>query len=80
MAQLAYGTRVAFSRNFLRSTGQYTGPDAPTHVGPWARGEVKALQPCGPVVLAYVHWDDGRCGNVNVNNLVATDRMHLEPV
>lgn len=74
-----YGTRVAFARDFLHNTGQFAGPNAPTSVGPWARGTVKAIQGFGARHLVYVHWDDGRAGNVLDCNLWPVDRMHLEP-
>jgi hypothetical protein len=74
-----FGTRVAFAREFLRNTGQFTGQDAPTHVGPFARGIVKAVVSFGARKLVMVHWDDGHAGNVLDCNLWPVDRLHLEP-
>jgi hypothetical protein len=62
--RLDYGTRVAFSRQFLRDTAQYTGRV------PFARGTVKACESFGSGFLAYVHWDDGHAGKVLTSNLV----------
>ena len=76
--KITSGTRVAYSRQFLRSTGQYTG------WAPFARGVVATA--VGDLVL--VRWDaknlSGEPGpetsHVNVHNLVREDRIHLEPV
>jgi hypothetical protein len=45
---LAIGTRVALSANFLRNTGQQTGPAGQR------RGTILALDP----IFARVRWDD----------------------
>lgn len=37
------GDKVQFSADFLKSRGQFTGPDAPTDIGPFARGTVIEL-------------------------------------
>lgn len=64
------GERVRFNVAFLRSTGQYTGDEAPTHWGPFARGVVLNTEPLGPeTVLAIVRWDDGETTRVNTANL-----------
>jgi hypothetical protein len=69
------GHRVAFSREFLRSTGQYTD------WAPFARGEVVALDEISRgFVLATIRWDDAPMGTVNVADLVREDRIHLEAV
>lgn len=71
MASVLTGTRVRFSANFLRSTGQYAGPDAPTHVGPFARGTVTAVEPFPGqrYVLVRVRWDDGHDAPAALCNL-----------
>jgi hypothetical protein len=76
------GDRVAFSRDFLRNTGQFTGPDKPAHFGPFARGEVVSCQELPRVgsTLVTVCWDDGTLSNVLAGNLVRVDRLHLERV
>lgn len=83
---LQEGDRVAFARAFLRSTGQFTGPEAPTSYGPFARGEVERVHrgwrgPFDPDSRVSpwvdVRWDDGRRGTVHVGNLVRVDRLHL---
>ena len=55
------GDRVRMSTKHLRSSGQYTGPEAPTSYGPFARGVVIAAQPFGGPghELLTVKWDDG---------------------
>jgi hypothetical protein len=59
------GDIVGYSKQFLRSTGQYTG-DAP-----FARGKVTALHPLGTdTILADIEWDKPDLpGRVNVKNL-----------
>jgi hypothetical protein len=67
-------TRVAYSRAFLQSIGAYTGPL------PFLRGTVQELVPLGHITLARVIWDgDSASVNINAANLVALDRLHLEP-
>jgi hypothetical protein len=78
---LAIGDKVAYARGFLRSTGQYTGPEAPTHYGPFARGVVTGLQElkgCNGHALVGVLWADGANTRVLACNLVAVKRLHLE--
>jgi hypothetical protein len=69
------GCRVAFARQFLRNTGQFTG------WAPFARGEVvlqsKPLR--DGVHMVTVKWDDNSTSNVLDCNLVREDRIHLEP-
>jgi hypothetical protein len=75
MIQITVGCRVAFSREFLRNTGQYTG------WAPFARGEVIEISTfSGGVTLVNVAWDHTASSRVNIKNLVREDRIHLEPV
>jgi len=76
MTTIRKGHRVAFSRDFLRSTGQFTGPDNPTSRGPFARGTVVEMLPSPP--LAVIRWDDDNVSRVLAANLVRLDRLHLE--
>ena len=74
MTEIKPGDRVCFSRRFLQSTVQYTG------FAPFAVGSVEALEDLGgDLVIAFIRWDDGSAGGVNVNNLILSDRKHLEP-
>lgn len=74
MDRVAVGDRVAYSRRFLMSTGEHTGPI------PFARGVVTDIRRVGGVELAMVDWDTEEAPEqVNVANLVKVDRMHLEP-
>ena len=59
------GDTVGYSKQFLQSTGQYTG-DVPL-----ARGKVTALHPIGSdVTLAEIDWDRPDIPpRVNVKNL-----------
>lgn len=58
------GDLVGYSKQFLQSTGQYTG-DAP-----FARGKVIALHPLGETILAEIEWDKFELPDrVNVKNL-----------
>ncbi len=62
------GDYVRYTAQFLRNTGQYTGPDAPCHHGPWACGVVKHWVP----ELSHhvrVLWDDGAETTVHAANL-----------
>ena len=74
MVELKIGDRVAFSREFLRNTGQYTG------WAPFARGEVIAhVELSKGHVLARILWDSCQITNVLPANLVREDRIPLEP-
>ena len=69
---LQIGDNVRLSRAFLQSTAMFTGPAAPTSVGPFARGTVTAIETISPgtsLVLASVAWADGESSQVNVVNL-----------
>lgn len=75
--QITVGARVAFAREFLRNTGQFTG------WAPFARGVVmlqsKPLRE--GVHMVTVQWDKGsKPSNVLDCNLVREDRIHLELV
>jgi hypothetical protein len=76
-SRITVGCRVAFSRQFLRNTGQYTG------WAPFARGKVTNIRVVTPGVLgciiADIAWDDAPPSPVNIANLVREDRIHLEP-
>jgi len=67
------GDTVGYSKQFLQSTGQYTG-DAP-----FARGKVIALhQFGGDSTLAEVEWDHPDLpGRVNVKNLSTIKQIQL---
>jgi hypothetical protein len=73
--QISVGDKVAYSREFLRSTGEHTGPI------PFARGVVTGIKKySGGFAIATVDWDtDAAPESVNLGNLVKVDRMHLEP-
>jgi len=63
-AGIQAGDRVAYSRQWLRSTGQMTG-DVPQ-----ARGTVTRIEPLGSISLAVVEWDQPDLpAKVNVKNL-----------
>lgn len=67
------GDRVAYSRVFLRDTGQITG------WAPFARGEVTEIVFREPQFVR-INWDspDGHTSSVRSSNLVREDRIHLE--
>lgn len=52
------GTTVRYSRAHLRSTGQYTGPEAPCSHGPFAKGEVIGFRKGFPQHVEVL-WADG---------------------
>ena len=70
------GARVMYCAAHLRSTGQYTGPEAPTSFGPFARGRLveggATLGGLDPVRFAVVRWEDGEQRPVLRSNLEAT--------
>lgn len=66
------GTRVVFSRPFLKSIGAFTG----WH--PFAKGEVIEITALSQITLARVAWDNGDVSRVNVRNLIPENRRHLE--
>ena len=71
-SHLQIGDTVRFTRAFLQSLVMLTGPQAPTSLGPFARGTVTAIAPITPsssLVLATVRWADGVSSQVNVLNL-----------
>lgn len=69
-ATIQAGDRVAYSKQWLQSTGQLTG-DVPS-----ARGKVTGLVPLGSsLVLAEIEWDlPDLPTRVNVKNLSRVDR------
>lgn len=64
---------VGYSKQFLQSTGQYTGDV------PFARGKVTALLPLGSdTVLAEIDWDKPDLPpRVNVKNLSTIKQIQL---
>jgi hypothetical protein len=71
--EIQIGEKVKYSRNFLRSIGDYTD------LAHWV-GVVREIRPIGGITLAEVAWDNGETTKVNIKNLVAVSRLHLEPV
>jgi hypothetical protein len=67
------GDRVAFSKQFLQGTGQYTGDM------PHARGTVTGLKsPGSDTTVAEIEWDTPDVpAPVNVKNLTTTKRIAL---
>lgn len=72
MTTITVGTRVVFSRPFLRSIHAFTG----WH--PFAKGEVAEVIDLSSVTLVRVRWDDGDVSSVNIKNLIPENRRHLE--
>ena len=67
------GSRVAFKREFLQSTGQYLG------WAPFARGTVTDLTSLVKgQYLALVHWDDGTVTTTSVTSLLHENDISLE--
>ena len=68
-APLQSGDTVRFTKAFLQSLAMESGPDAPTSLGPFARGTVTAIAPLTPrssLVLATVPWADDETTQVNL--------------
>jgi hypothetical protein len=73
-SQLQTGDRVQYDSDWLRNTGQFTGPDAPCSLGPFAKGTVMgeyALNDERRVV--DVLWDDGQRFRALDRNLTRTN-------
>ena len=76
--KIKVGDEVAYSRNFLRSTGMISGPI------PFLRGIVTKLDPFGGPgnALAHIEWKDVGPNEfpskVLASNLVLKNRIHLE--
>lgn len=67
--KLTTGDTVAYSAEWLRSTGNMTGDL------PFARGEVRRLIPLGSTMLAEIDWNDDQIPKrVNVKNLSKAGR------
>lgn len=65
MGRIAVGDMVAYSREWLRSIGAYTGPI------PFARGKVLKIDERSGCAIATVDWSDDEIPpRVNVRNLV----------
>jgi hypothetical protein len=63
-AAIKTGDRVAYSRQWLRSTGQMTGEV------PQARGTVVSTEPLGSLTLAVIDWNLPELPTrVNIKNL-----------
>lgn len=68
------GDVVAYRREFLRATGQLTGPV------PFARGRIVSLAPVSNALdIATIDWNEPDIpARVLTSNLVRADRLHLE--
>lgn len=60
---LVPGSRVRFSRDFLRDTGCHTGWE------PFATGTINSFEQWGNYRLAHITWDDGTERSVAEGNL-----------
>lgn len=63
MPKLVIGDRVAYSVQWLRSIGVYSGEL------PALRGRIKAFKPMGRKTIAVVEWTDGETSSALVQNL-----------
>lgn len=70
------GDVVTYRREFLRATGQLSGPV------PFARGRIISLSPVSKALdIATIDWSTPDIpARVLTSNLVRTDRLHLERV
>lgn len=75
MPKLVQGARVQISSAHLRQTGQFYGDPAPTHIGPFARGEILAMDDnyLPGANVALVLWDNGREMHALLSNLWPCD-------
>ena len=73
LANIEVGDTVQYSRDWLRSTGQYTGDI------PFAKGKVIELKPLGDITLAIIDWNDREIpSKVNVKNLSKVGTPEIE--
>lgn len=62
--------RVQFAAKWLRSIHLFHGPEAPTSVGPFARGHVVRIDPFDDFPnRIFVEWDNGVTTTVLESNL-----------
>lgn len=67
------GTKVMYSRKWLKSTGSYTG------VLPFARGTIINIIDLGATKLAEIEWNDENVPKkVNINNLHEVSKPESE--
>jgi peroxiredoxin len=66
---IVVGDRVRFTKAFLQSTVQYTGPEAPCSHGPFAKGTVMEVLPMVDTNICMVAWDGGDDYGVLAPNL-----------
>ena len=68
------GDTVAYKREFLRATGQLSGPV------PFARGRIISLAPVSNALdIATIDWSEPDIpARVLTSNLIRADRLHLE--
>ena len=71
--RFAVGDRVAYSVDFLRSTGQTTGDV------PFLRGTVVEVRRLGDNDLVHVRWDGGMYGSREVVRVIAPNLAHVGP-
>ena len=73
ISTLKVGDKVGYSKKFLQSTGQYTGPI------PFARGVITELKAYGiDFTLATVDWDTPEAPEkVNVKNLAKVGSVNF---
>lgn len=75
MANIKVGDRVQYSRNWLRSTGNYTGRL------PFAKGIVTSIKNYGGLELATINWGDPDIPErVNIKNLHKIGSLEHNPV
>ena len=70
------GDVVTYCREFLRATGQLSGPI------PFARGRIISLAPVSNALdIATIDWSEPDIpARVLTSNLIRADRLHLERV
>jgi hypothetical protein len=68
------GDVVTYKREFLRATGQLSGPI------PFARGRIISLSPVSKALdVATINWSEPDIPTrVLTSNLIRADRLHLE--
>ena len=72
-AKIAVGDIVKYSRDFLRSTGQITGPI------PFAEGKVESIKDLGGLQIATVAWNTEEApAKINVKNLIRKGQLEIE--
>jgi hypothetical protein len=73
ISKIEVGSEVKYSREWLKSTGTYTGEL------PFAKGKVTAIKDLGGLQIATIDWNNEEIpARVNVKSLVLANQPEIE--